>query len=358
MTSTTDQSHLDAFYADVAAYDLQPLWTQTSDLLPPSPCPSAVPWLWRWETLRALVERASGLVPIERGGERRVLALANPGLHGLPYATPTLWGAMQIVGPGESAPAHRHTAAAIRFVLEGEGLWTTVDGDACEMRTGDLVLTPSWAFHDHTNHGSVPMVWFDGLDLPLVKALDAVFFEPYKDRLQPVEAKNASESRVAGRALLARGTQVGHDGSPLLVYRWPETDRALDALLAQDGGTVASIEFTNPTTGGPVLPTIGCAMHRLRSTTVTTPWRKTGSSVFVVHRGSGVTVAGSAVLRWSRGDMFVVPSWCPTYHASLEDSDLFELSDEPVLRALRLYREEAVPDARDAAELWSSAVSG
>lgn len=357
MTSATGQSHLDAFYADVAAYDLQPLWTQTADLLPPSPSPAAVPWLWKWEVLRPLVARASELVPIERGGERRVLALANPGLDGLPYATPTLWGAMQIVGPGESAPAHRHSAAAIRFVLEGVGLWSTIDGDACEMRTGDLVLTPSWTFHDHTNRGAVPMVWFDGLDLPLVKALDGVFFEPYSERLQPTESQNGSEARFGARALLARGARTPHDHSPLLVYRWLETDRALDALLDDGATTVASIEFTNPTTGGPVLPTIGCAMHRLRASAVTTPWRKTGSSVFVVHRGSGVTIAGAVALRWSRGDMFVVPSWCPVYHAALEDSDLFELSDEPVLRALRLYRDETVQDTRSPEELWRSAAS-
>ena len=144
-------SELDRFYADVAAGDLQPLWTQTRNLMPDEPRPAAKPWLWRWKLVRPLCARAGDLVPIERGGERRVLSLQNPGLGGRPYAAGTLWGALQCLGPRETAPAHRHTPGAIRWVLEGEGVWTTVNGDACDMRPGDLVLTPSWNWHDHVN---------------------------------------------------------------------------------------------------------------------------------------------------------------------------------------------------------------
>src|SRR5215510_9887842 len=121
---------LEALYADIAASDLQPLWTQARTLMPDHPLPATRPWLWQWGMLRSLAERAGKLITVERGGERRVLALANPGLNGLPFATATMWGAIQFLGPHESAPAHRHTPVAIRFVIEGSGVWTTVNGDA------------------------------------------------------------------------------------------------------------------------------------------------------------------------------------------------------------------------------------
>ena len=164
MSTDDAEALLDDFYGDLESVDLQPLWTQTKQLMPAVPAPAARPWLWKGSVLRALAARARELITIERGGERRVLALSNPGLGGAPYATPTLWGAIQALGARERAPAHRHTASAIRFVLEGEGVWTTVDGDACRMAPGDLVLTPAWTFHDHTNGGDETMLWFDGLE--------------------------------------------------------------------------------------------------------------------------------------------------------------------------------------------------
>ena len=235
MTQTSEQSRLDQFYADLETDDLKPLWPIAMQLMPLEPKPRAVPWLWRWKTLRELAERAGELVTIERGGDRRVLSLANPGLGGLPYATPTLWGAVQFLNGGEHAGAHRHTPGAIRFVLEGDGVYTTVNGDACDMHPGDLVLTPSWTWHDHNSSGDAPMIWFDGLDMPTVNALDAIFFENYpNEMLQPVEARNRSERRFPGTGLLPAGTraQPGPSHSPLLAYRRADTDAALDALGA------------------------------------------------------------------------------------------------------------------------------
>src|SRR6266542_1398246 len=227
--ATDRERELARFYADVAAADLQPLWTQTRNLMPNEPTPVARPWLWKWQDVRRLCERAGRLVPIERGGERRVLSLSNPGLGGLPFATPTLWSAFQYLGPGESAPAHRHTPGAIRFVVEGEGAWTTVDGDAC-MTPGDLVLTPSWSWHDHGNASDRPMIWFDGLDMPTVITLDAIFFEPHPDAAQPIRSRNHSERLYGGRGTIAESAR--HDGAsaPLLVYRWRDSDASLAEL--------------------------------------------------------------------------------------------------------------------------------
>jgi gentisate 1,2-dioxygenase len=335
---------LEEFYADLGSVDLQPLWTQVRNLLPASPAPAAVPWLWQGEVLRALAARARDLITIERGGERRVLALSNPGLGGAPFATPTLWGAIQALGAHETAPAHRHTASAIRFVLEGSGVWTTVDGDACHMHPGDLVLTPAWTFHDHVNDGDEPMIWFDGLDLPIIGALDASFFENHPDLNQPVQGFDLSEQMYATGGRVPYGTTNDAPHSPLLVYRWKESDAMLDKLLAQSGESIASIEFVDPTSGRPALPTMTCALHRIVAGARTPSRRKTGSSIFVVHHGSGQTVVGGQVFRWSPGDMFVVPSWQPFDHEVQTTSDLFEVSDEATLRALRLFRDEVLDE--------------
>jgi gentisate 1,2-dioxygenase len=337
-------TRLDAFYADLEAVDLQPLWTQTKQLMPPSPAPAAVPWLWQGVTLRALAERARELITIERGGERRVLALANPGLNGAPFATATLWGAIQALGPHESAPAHRHTASAIRFVLDGDGVWTTVDGDACRMEPGDLVLTPAWTFHDHTNGGDSPMLWFDGLDLPLANALDAIFYENHPELSQPVVGFDLSEQRYArGRVPYGAPPPSGAH-SPLLIYRWAESDAQLTTLLQASDEPMASIEFVDPTTGAPALPTITCALHRVAPGGRTRARRKVGSSIFVVYRGTGRSVIGGQSFEWAAGDMFVVPSWYALDHEVGAESDLFEVSDEVVLRALRLFRSEVLDE--------------
>lgn len=335
-------------YTDLDALNLQPLWTQNSRLLTKEPRPSALPWLWRRGDLWRMADRSKDLITISRGGDRRVLALANPGLGGKPFATPTLWAAIQYLGGGESAPGHRHTPAAVRFVLEGSGAITTVDGDACEMRSGDLVLTPPWQFHDHANESDSPMIWFDGLDLPIVSQLDAIFFEPYPgEDMQQVRGLNISEAIYGGRATVPRvdGGPASSPFSPLLVYRYEDTDRSLAALLRTAAAPMVSIEYVNPVTGAAVLPTIGCSAHRIAAEGRTAPRREVGSSVFVAFRGSGTSIIDGIEFEWGEGDVFVVPSWaCVEHHANVE-SDLFSITDKPVIKALGLYREavETVP---------------
>ena len=213
---------VDGLYADLAAADLQPLWVQPG-LLTRTPG-RLTPHIWRWKTLRDLAERSGDLVGIERGGDRRVLSLAHPDLGGLPFATHTLWGAVQFLGGGELAPAHRHTPAALRFVLEGSGVWTLVNGDPIHMAPGDLVLTPSWTWHEHHNPGTEPMIWFDGLDLPLVRNLDAVFFEPGGEELTRYEPvpRVAIGAPLRQRRAAAGGRRAGH-------YRGPGVGPVLQA---------------------------------------------------------------------------------------------------------------------------------
>lgn len=335
---------LAAFYRTLQEHYLQPLWPIAETLLPPSPQPATRPWMWRWSSLGPLSERAGDLIDIHDGGDRRVLSLANPGLLGQPFATSTLWGAVQYLNAGESAPAHRHTPAAVRFVLRGDGIYTTVDGDACDMHPGDLVLTPSWTWHDHNSSAEEPVVWFDGLDIPTVRALDAVFFENYPDeQLQDVEGEhNRSERLFAGRGLLPVGAaeQIQRH-SPLLVYRRADIDSALTAMLRQCGGPMVSMQFVDPTSGRSVMPTMGCEMHRLVAGMRTCPTRKVGSSVVVVYQGEGSSVLNGQRFDWTAGDMMAIPSWAIVEHEASEPTDFFAITDAPVVKALGLYREEA-----------------
>ena len=344
----SEPGELAALMTDLAACDLQPLWTITRELLTPTPRPRAIPWLWHSATLTELAERSLRLIPIDRGGERRVLSLSNPGLTGSPYAASTLWGAIQCLGSGETAPAHRHSPGAIRFVLSGDGVATTVDGDACDMHPGDLILTPSWNWHDHSSTSDGPMLWFDGLDLPMVEALDAIFFEPYPEFRQPdEEPHNRSElAGIPGPRYVAGSVQdeLDRHHSPLLIYRWATTDAELTEALAATDQPMVSLEYVNPATGASVLPTMSCSAHRLSPGGHTEPLRRTGNSVFVVYRGSGSSVIDGQRFDWSAGDMFVVPSWSAVEHLSETGADLFSIGDAPVLRALGVYRELRLSD--------------
>jgi gentisate 1,2-dioxygenase len=345
-----DEADLAALYRDLDAVDLRPLWTITEQLLTPTPKPKAVPWLWAAATMKPLARRAIELVPVERGGERRVLSLQNPGLGGRPYAVGTLWGAIQCLGPREVAPAHRHSPGAIRFVLEGEGVWTTVNGDACDMRPGDLVLTPSMNWHDHTNGGDSEMFWFDGLDLPMVEALDGVFFEEYpgpgESQPEPAEHNVSERTHAAGTRYVAGAvTEVlSPRHSKLMNYRWADTSAELERLAATGDDPLLQVEYVDPETGASVMPTMSCAVHRVRAGRRSLPVRRAGNSVYVVFTGSGSSVIEGQRFDWGPGDMFVVPSWCAVEHAADEQADLFVVSDEPVLRALGIARTEVLAE--------------
>jgi gentisate 1,2-dioxygenase len=346
-----EQAQLDELYAAFEAAHMAPLWTQIGGLMPTSPLPDSVPMLWRWSTLLPLAERAGELVPVGRGGERRAIALANPGLPGTAYATPTLWAAIQYLGPREQAPAHRHTQTAFRFVVDGAGVWTNVEGDPVAMRRGDLLLTPGMHFHEHHNTTDQPMAWIDGLDIPLVRQIDAGFFEFGPDVLATTETPAVSRNeRLWGHPGLAPVGAPAPKASPLMAYRWEHTDRALAAQLELevDGhpGVVepghAVVRFTNPATAGDCLSTMRCEMHRFRSGTRTATTRTAGSSVWQVFEGSAAVTVGDQRYRVGKGDLFAVPSWAGLafdIDADTEQGlDAFCFSDAPVFEALGLSR--------------------
>jgi gentisate 1,2-dioxygenase len=349
---------LQDLYRGFEAELLVPLWTEIGGLMPAHPRSAAVPHLWKWERLVRLAEQAGRIVPVGRGGERRAIALANPGLGGRPFASPTLWAAIQYLMPGEDAPEHRHTQHAFRFVVEGSGVWTVVGGDPVPMNRGDFLPQAGWNWHAHHNATDRPMAWIDGLDIPFQYLTETQFFEFGRDELSEAEHTTPERSRserLWGHPGL-RPVGVGHStpGSPLLSYKWEFTDRALaDQLALEKEGHAATVEpghaavrYSNPADGTDVLPTLRAEFHRVARGGETAPVRETGSSVYQVFDGSGTVTVGDTTWSVTRGDLFVVPSWEPfsvRSEAGSSDSDsgaldLFRFSDAPVFEALKLNR--------------------
>jgi gentisate 1,2-dioxygenase len=348
---------LQALYRGFEQELLVPLWTQIGDLMPPHPKSKASPHLWRWDRLVALAGEAGHLVPVGRGGERRAIALANPSLGGRPFATPTLWAAIQYLMPGEDAPEHRHTQHAFRFVVEGEGVWTVVNGDEVRMSRGDFLPQGGWNWHAHHNAADKPMAWIDGLDIPFAYTTESQFFEFGRDQLTPAERTaphlSRSERLWAHPGLRPLSATQDQPTTPLLAYRWVDTDRALAEQLALEAEGVpatvspghAAVRYTNPMNGRDVLPTIRTEFHRVRGGASTLPRREVGSSVFQVFEGAGKVTVGERQWDVQRGDLFVVPSWA-TFAAQADAGtpslDLFRFSDTPIFEALHAHRAETL----------------
>lgn len=329
-----------------------PLWTEIGDIMPSQPQSRATPHLWRWQRLRELAAQAGACVPVGRGGERRAMGLANPSLGGLPYATPTLWAAIQYLMPDENAPVHRHTQNAFRFVIEGEGVWTVVNGDPIRMSRGDFLPQPGWNWHAHYNAATAPMAWIDGLDIPFSCYMESQFFELSEDPVRPEgEVRpefSRSERLWAHAGLHPVGTPGNTRATPLLAYRWDATNRALDEQLAMEkegfrftvSAGHAAVRYVNPVTGGDVMPTLRVEMHRLLPGALFEQVREVGSAVYQVFDGSGEVSVGKHHWQVQHGDLFAVPSWVPfsAQAASGSRMDLFRFSDTPIYQALHTHR--------------------
>lgn len=314
----SSQEELQDYYAQLRAQHVTPAWIGGGISLEPES--KAVPYLWRWRDLRPQAMRAAALVGTQQA-ERRVLRLSNPELSGI--ASNTLVANIQIVLPGEIARAHRHSAAALRLIIEGSGGYTVVNGERVAMSPGDLVLTPNWSWHDHANDTDAPMIWLDGLDTPLVRMLEAGFYEEYPEERQVFAA--------------------GPNASPWH-YPMSEMRAALERRAAADPGGTGEIvlEYQNRLTGGPVMPTIACRMRLLRPGETTRANRRVSCTNYHVVEGSGYSVIGRTRLDWDDKDVFTVPTWTFEEHVNCGDRPafLFSFSDAPVMKALSLYREE------------------
>ncbi len=331
-----------AFYQKIDNDSMTALWTVLHGLVTPEPRSACQPHLWDFDLIRAYMTEAGGLITAKEA-ERRVLILENPGLRGQSRVTTSLFAGVQLVVPGDVAPAHRHTQSALRFVLEGKGAHTVVDGEKTMMTPGDFIITPTMTWHDHGNDTSEPMYWLDGLDIPLVQFLDASFSEGLAEDEQPITKPLGDSHARYGRNLLPVDYKRSNHTSPVFNYPYAPTREALDAMKRQDAWDAChglKLRYTNPVTGDYAMPTIGTFIQLLPKGFTTARYRSTDATVFVPMEGKGRTRIGDTVLEWKPKDIFVIPSWKWVTHEADEEAVIFSFSDRPVQEKLDLFRED------------------
>ncbi|MGY2491873.1 gentisate 1,2-dioxygenase [Cupriavidus sp. CP313] len=332
----------ESFYSELEPHAMAALWTRLRKLIPAEPTPAGVAHRWAYATARPYLMESATLISAEEA-ERRVLLMENPGLPGTSRVTNTMYAGLQLILPGEVAPAHRHTQSAFRFIVEGSRAFTAVDGEKSYMEPGDLVITPAWTWHHHGHEGDAPMVWLDGLDIPIVSFFNGGFREEF-------EAEEAPITRPAGDALARYGTglmPVGYTAStlnsPVFNYPYARTREALFALTRAgdpDANAGHLMRYTNPVDGGWAMPTIATMIRLLPSGFSTAPYRSTDSTVFVCVEGSGHIMVGDKRLEFAPHDIVVVPGWSRyTLHAN-SDLVLFSYSDRVAQEKLGLFREQ------------------
>jgi gentisate 1,2-dioxygenase len=332
---------LEDFNARVVGHHLTPTWAFYPELVAKSPPVSYRAYLWKADLLWNVLNRAGELIDLARGGERRSFEVVNPDLRHLHGTTHTIGAALQLVQPGEIAPPHRHLAAAIRFIVKGKGSYTAVQGERLYMEERDLILTPSWTWHEHGNETDQPVVWIDALDYPLNKLLQLSFFQPGGDVDVPPRPVGFTAHRVG----FARPAWMDYpDPIPMVTYKWSQVRAAIAAMRDEKGSPEDGIlfEYLNPFTQRSVLPTIACYAQLLRSGEHTAAHRHTSSAVYYVLEGEGDSIIGGRRFSWAPGDFFMVPPWAWHEHANgaRGDAMFFVVSDKPVVETLGMYREE------------------
>ena len=348
-----DTPELLAYYDELEKLNAGALWTVANKIEPWFPASDSVALLWRYRDLREHVLRSVDLVSPEKAG-RRVIYLSNPARRDVTAIVGWLYSGLQVMHPGEVATAHQHSASALRFIMEGSGAYTIVDGHKVTLGRNDFVLTPNGTWHEHgVAAEGTTCIWQDGLDIPLVNALEANFFQVHPKLAQDVAYPVDDTTAKYAAPGLRPATGAWSKGySPLLKYEWAPT---YDALCRHAAAEEASpfdgtlMTYVNPLTGGPVMQTIGAAMQRLAPGEHTQAHRHTGCAVYQVSKGAGFSVIGGQRFNWQERDIFVVPSWVFHEHANAsanEDACLFQFNDLPVMQALGLYREEALAEGR------------
>ena len=330
------------YYRRIGAKGLAPLWEVLHALVPREPSPRAAPAHWRYADIRNDVLEAGQIISAQEA-ERRVLILENPALPGQASATGTLYAGLQLILPGEIAPPHRHTQSALRLVLDGEGAYTAVDGERTTMHRGDFIVTPRWTWHDHGNDGHQPVVWLDGLDIPMVRFFDAGFAEK-------LGAERQDEARREGDALARYGSNMAPvdyapaADEPTRLFSYPYA-RTRASLLAVSDGPIDphdgyKLRYLNPATGGPPMNTIGAYAQRLPAGFETRASRSTDGTVVVCLEGEGDLEVGGKAFAFGESDVVVVPSWNAVRIRARTDTILFSFSDRPAQQALGLWRRQ------------------
>ena len=348
---TKDLAARKSFYDAIAAHSMSPLWEVLHALVPQAPNTPCKPALWKYSEVHQYLMQAGQLITAEEA-VRRVLIMENPALPGQSCITQSLYAGLQVIMPGEVAPSHRHSQSALRFVVEGHGAYTAVDGERTAMKPGDFIITPSWTWHDHGHQGQVesdaPVVWLDGLDIPMLKFFDAGFAENSSAKSQVVtKPEGMSASRYGANMLPMRYDAPYGQTSPIFSYPYERTREALHQLETHadiDAWDGVKLRYVNPATGGSPMPTMATYMQRLPAGFHGKPYRQTDGAVFSVVEGSGTLNIERNGQVWTfefgPRDHFVIPSWHTAQLHSQQGCVLFSFSDRPVHQALGIHKEE------------------
>src|SRR5215510_734518 len=335
----------EAFYERIAKRDMAPLWKVMKNVVTKEPVTRCVPHVWHYDDVKSLVMESGGLITAEEA-LRRVLILENPALRGESRATNTLFAGIQMILPGEVAPAHRHVSSAIRFVLDGEGAYTAVEGEKAFMSPGDFVITANWAPHDHGNTSDKPMLWLDVLDFPQVNFFETSFAEQFKEATQPTSRGDGDSLAFYGSGVLPDGAPVQLNRSPVINYTYKRTRPIIERMMKAgdiDKRHGARVRYANPINGGPVLPTMGANLALFPKGFKGEKYRATDGTIFVCAEGEGATTVDGKALEWGPNDVFVVPPWKHYSHRASKESVLFSISDRPAQEALGIWREDTGP---------------
>jgi gentisate 1,2-dioxygenase len=330
------------FYRRIGERSMGPLWRVLHGLVTAEPKSPCVPAHWRYQDIRPFLLEACELISTEES-ERRVLVLENPGMSGQSRITRNLFAGLQIILPGEIAPAHRHVASALRFIIEGRNAYTAVGGERTMMSPGDFVITPSWSWHDHGNVGDGPMVWLDGLDMHIVNLCDASFRENYPGRVHSESRPQGSARAEVGSNLLPVDFKHTSQTTPILNYTYAATREALEGmrrLREPDACHGYKMKYINPLTGGSAIPTMSCAMQLLPKGFKSEHYRCTAGTVFCVVEGRGTASIGEKSFAFEAHDLFVAPSWAWQQLAASDDTVIFSYSDQIVQEKLDFFREQ------------------
>jgi gentisate 1,2-dioxygenase len=334
-------SQRDAYYARIAPSHLAPLWMRLKSLVPKAPAPEGVAHRWAYEQVRPYLMESASLISAEEA-ERRVLILENPGLAGSSRIAGPLFSGLQLIMPGEVAPAHRHTQSALRFVLEGQGAYTAVEGEPTLMSPGDFVITPSWTWHHHGNESQGPMVWLDGLDIPMVAHFGATFREDHGDMKAAVSRPAGDSLARYGMGLLPIDYHTSSQNSPVFNYPYARTREALHTLANgsdPDSHQGHLMRYVNPVTGSWAMPTLAAMIRLLPRGFAGRTYQSSENAVFVGVEGRATLTVEQQTFELLPRDVVVVPGWLPYSLAAAEDAVAFTFSDRVAQEKLGFFRE-------------------
>ena len=311
---SSQSTPLDELYASFASLNMEGGWHRRFPALWSEPRENFLPHIWHYDAVKPILARAGELIDTELA-ERRNLTMFNP-VEGNVYSTVrTIVAAYQMVRPGEFARAHRHTPNALRLILEGSGTYTVVDGKEVEMRPGDVLLTPNWAWHSHENKGDEDCYWMDFLDVPLVHLLEPMFYQPHPE---------------------------GRESDVVPLAQAPIAFRADDIAARLAAATADAAGVRQVTLGPASLASLTLDVVELPAGAVFAPQRETANAVYAVMRGHGVLTVGDGPMAWGFGDTIAMPAWREfALQAGGHGARLLKVSDRALLEKLGWYRTSA-----------------